>query len=377
VNPSEQPLAALAAGIAGGAGAGIAAAAASGVVHAAMPQGVAPLLTVSGLGKSFELERPLVTRCIDWWAGKPAPRLHALSEVSFEIGYRETVGILGESGSGKSTLARVLIGLYPPDAGTAVLEGRSLFSGQRGVGFENLRRMQMIFQDPFSSLDPRMSVRRILEEPLRIHGLGPRAEWRERLERGLAEVGLESDVLERYPSEFSGGQRQRIGICRALILDPALLIADEAVSALDVSVQAQILELLRSLKQARGISLLFISHDIAVVRQIADRILVLYQGRLVETMPAECLLRDARHPYTRRLLEAALHLREGAALSAGANASAGGNGVTRGGCPCRDRCEAASPACENMPPLAELHSGHFVACHHRDVPGISRGTAVG
>ncbi|HEY9071029.1 MAG TPA: oligopeptide/dipeptide ABC transporter ATP-binding protein [Candidatus Ozemobacteraceae bacterium] len=377
MNPSEQPLAALTAGIAGGAGAGIAAAAAAGVVHSTTGRTVAPLLTVAGLCKSFELERPLTARIRDWWTGNPAPRLHALSEVSFEIGHQETVGILGESGSGKSTLARVLMGLYPPDTGTAVLQGRSLFAGDRTARFENLRQMQMIFQDPFSSLDPRMSVRRILEEPLRIHGLGARAEWHDRLRRGLSEVGLDQDVLERYPSEFSGGQRQRIGICRALILDPLLLIADEAVSALDVSVQAQILELLRQLKQARGISLLFISHDIAVVRQIADRILVLYQGRIVETLPAECLLQDACHPYTRRLLGAALHLREDAALPAGQDGLTGGNAGYRDGCSCRDSCEAASKACEQMPPLSELHPGHFVACHRYATSGLGRGPAAG
>lgn len=359
----EQPLAALSAGLAGGAGAAVAAAAAAGMIPPALHVPL-PILSVNGIGKAFELERPFLKRCGDWWAGRQGAGIQALSNVSFEVGVHETVGILGESGSGKSTLARVLMGLYTADAGTATLQGRNLFSSERSVVLENLRNMQMIFQDPFSSLDPRMSVRRILEEPLHIHEAGCRAEWDERLVNGLTEVGLERDVLDRYPSEFSGGQRQRIGICRALILNPTLLIADEAVSALDVSVQAQILELLYRLKKARGLSLLFISHDIAVVRQIADRVLVLYRGRLVESMPADCLLCDTRHPYTRRLLAAALHLREGAALSSELTETAGGNGSDITGCPSREKCEHAGAECVQPPSLVEVHAGHLVACHH-------------
>lgn len=361
--PSDGALAAVSAGLAGGAGVAAAAAAAvGGASGCSRPE--TPVLSVLGVGKAFELERPLWNRCADWWSGHPAPRIQALSDVSFEVGAHETVGILGESGSGKSTLARVLMGLHQADAGHAMLQGRSLFSADRGVILENLRHMQMIFQDPFSSLDPRMSVRRILEEPLRIHDAEHSSGWGARLESGLAEVGLERDVLDRYPSEFSGGQRQRIGICRALILNPTLLIADEAVSALDVSVQAQILELLLRLKEARGLSLLFISHDIAVVRQISDRVLVLYRGKIVESMPADCLLRDPAHPYTRRLLDAALHLREGAQLTADAADATGGNARGATGCPSRDRCARASSACTDSPALAELHPGHLVACHH-------------
>lgn len=359
--PSEGTLAAVSAGLAGGAGA--AAVAAAGVISA-RSRSESPILSVMGVGKAFELEQPLWNRCADWWNSHHSPRIQALSDVSFEVGAHETVGILGESGSGKSTLARVLMGLHQADAGMATLQGRDLFSTDRRVVLENLGHMQMIFQDPFSSLDPRMSVRHILEEPLRIHGVGCRSDWNARLGKGLSEVGLESDVLDRYPSEFSGGQRQRIGICRALILNPTLLIADEAVSALDVSVQAQILELLLRLKEARGLSLLFISHDIAVVRQIADRVLVLYRGKIVESMPADCLLRDARHPYTRRLLGAALHLREGAQLPADSADAAGGNALGTAGCPSRDRCDHASPVCAEPPSLVEVHAGHLVACHH-------------
>ncbi len=317
-----------------------------------------PILNVSGLSKRFPLERGLLRTLGDWWRGRAPECVEALSHVDLQVLPQETVGILGESGSGKSTLARLLMGLYAPDGGRATFEGRDLFSSDHTIRLQNLRQMQMIFQDPFGSLDPRMTVRALLEEPLRVHRTVPRGEWNERLVRGLAEVGLEPEALDRYPAEFSGGQRQRIGICRALVLDPSLLIADEAVSALDVSVQAQILELLSRLKAARRLSLLFISHDVAVVRQLADRILVLYQGRLVESMPADCLLQDAAHPYTRRLLGAALELREnGRSVTEAADMA-----VKDDGCPCRSLCSAFQPVCEKRPVLEELHPGHRVAC---------------
>ncbi|HNV69893.1 MAG TPA: ATP-binding cassette domain-containing protein [Candidatus Ozemobacteraceae bacterium] len=318
----------------------------------------APILSVSGLCKRFPLERGLLRSLTDWWRGNEPESVEALSQVDLQVFPQETVGILGESGSGKSTLARVLMGLYAPDAGRATFLERDLFASDPLIRLQNLRQMQMVFQDPFGSLDPRMTVRALLEEPLRVHRTFPRREWADRLVRGLAEVGLEPEALDRYPAEFSGGQRQRIGICRALILDPSLLIADEAVSALDVSVQAQILELLFRLKSVRQLSLLFISHDVAVVRQLADRILVLYQGRLVESLPADCLLQDATHPYTRRLLGAALELRE----AGQAVPEAAGMAVKDDGCPCRSLCRAFQPVCERRPVLEELHPGHRVAC---------------
>ncbi len=347
----------------------------------------APVLVVEGVGKRFLLEQPPLRRLRDWWKGRPAPVLEALRDVSFTVGARETLGILGESGSGKSTLARVLMGLYQPDGGRAALLGENLFTTDREKRAWCLRRMQMVFQDPFGSLDPRMNVRQLLAEPLSIHLPIPRGEWEERMARGLEEVGLERDSLDRYPSEFSGGQRQRISICRSLILDPVLLIADEAVSALDVSVQAQILELLVQLKEGRGLSLVFISHDVAVVRQMADRVLVLFKGTIVESLPAGCLLEDVVHPYTRRLLGAALHLREGQALAPQASGRPGTAGgperpsgepaalspeakVTsgdplrsrKGGCGYSPWCDAWSERCVDPPPETEIHPGHRVRC---------------
>ncbi|RCK80567.1 MAG: Oligopeptide transport ATP-binding protein OppF [Candidatus Ozemobacter sibiricus] len=322
------------------------------------------MLVVEGLTKRFPLEQPPLRRLRDWWRGRPPPVLTALQDVSFTVGARETLGILGESGSGKSTLARVLMGLYQPEAGRAFLLGEDLFTNDPKVRHHHRRRMQMVFQDPFGSLDPRMSIRRILAEPLAIHRPCPEAEWEGLMGRGLEEVGLDRDALDRYPAEFSGGQRQRISICRALILDPVLLIADEAVSALDVSVQAQILELLMRLKEGRGLSLIFISHDVAVVRQVADRVLVLYKGVIVESLPASCLLEDATHPYTQRLLGAALYLRENREFSAweGSASQKPRSEPRPEGCPCQSWCDVAEARCGQPPPEVEVHPGHRVRC---------------
>lgn len=323
-----------------------------------------PVLVVEGLTKRFPLEQPPLRRLRDWWRGRPPPVLTALQDVSFTVGAQETLGILGESGSGKSTLARVLMGLYHPEAGRATLLGEDLFTNDPKVRHQHRRRMQMVFQDPFGSLDPRMSIRRILTEPLAIHRTCSEAEWEGLMVRGLEEVGLDRDALDRYPAEFSGGQRQRISICRALILDPVLLIADEAVSALDVSVQAQILELLMRLKEGRGLSLIFISHDVAVVRQVADRVLVLYKGVIVESLPASCLLEDAIHPYTQRLLAAALHLRENREISPreGAAPQRHRSEPSPKGCPCQSWCDMAEARCGQPPPEVEVHPGHRARC---------------
>ncbi len=322
-----------------------------------------PLLRVEGLCKRFVRERPWWLAAVDRLAGRRAPIVTALDDVSFAIGTNEVVGLLGESGSGKSTLARVLMGLMPHDAGQAWLEGEPLLgAGPRRSALA--RKLQIIFQDPVASLNPRLSVRSLLSEPLSIHGHVPAAEWERAMQAALTEVGLEANALDRYPGEFSGGQRQRLGICRALLLGPKLLIADEAVSALDVSVQAQIVSLLLQLKAGRGMSLLFIAHDVALVRQVSDRILVLYRGRLVEEMRAECLLSDAAHPYTRRLLGSALTLREGREAQGGAPAVAAKSdgGEAAGGCWYRAECGEAGPECSASSGLRELHSGHRVAC---------------
>lgn len=269
------------------------------------------ILSVKNLCKSFVVEKSLTGKVRQFIKNEKPEVVKALDNVSFSVKKGEILGILGESGSGKSTLARVLMGIHTADSGSAVLLGRNLPGKHREMRLQNLRDMQMVFQDPFGSLDPRMTVREILLEPLKIHGIRIEAEIDDFLTNALEEVGLTQDCLEKYPSQFSGGQRQRIGICRALILDPKLIIADEAVSALDVSVQAQILELLKSLKENRGLSMIFISHDVAVVRQIADRIIILYHGKIVEEVEADSLLNGVTHEYSQKLINAALSLREG------------------------------------------------------------------
>ena len=320
-----------------------------------------PVLEVTGLSRSFAIESSMLKNISDRLRGSKPQALRALHDVSFSIAAGETLGVLGESGSGKSTLARVLMGIYEPDSGSAKLCGHEMFGRQGAERLAIIKNMQMVFQDPFGSLDPRMTVRQIICEPLKIHKMMPAKDIDAFLISALADVGLESGALDLYPSEFSGGQRQRIGICRALMLNPGLLIADEAVSALDVSVQAQILELLIRLRAERNLAMLFISHDVAVVRQISDRIILLYRGNLVEELPADQLLTNGCHPYTRHLLEAALFLREGAVLPESTVAVAAP--VSSDGCCYRSVCPLARIECQNRPALREIASNHRVACH--------------
>ena len=235
----------------------------------------------------------------------PAPRRVALAGVTLHLRAGETLGVVGESGSGKSTLGRLAVGLERPDSGTVRFKGEDRWAAV-GPGKRQLRRdAQMVFQDPFGSLDPRPTVARIVAEPLGLLRLG-RAVAAARTVEALAEVGIGAEALDRYPHEFSGGQRQRVAIARALITRPALLVADEPVSALDVSVQAQVLNLLAELRTRHGLALLFISHDLAVVAHLADRIAVMQAGQVVEEGPRDQILTSPRHPYTRSLLAAVL-----------------------------------------------------------------------
>lgn len=317
------------------------------------------LLQVNGLSKYFIIERSIVNSVKGFISNTKPNRVNALNNVSFSVGKQEILGILGESGSGKSTLARVIMGIYKPDAGNAQLDGCEVFSSNKQNRMEILKQMQIVFQDPFASLDPRMTIRQILSEPLKIHSI-PAKGREEFLVKTLSEVGLDETVLDRYPSEFSGGQRQRIGICRSLMLDPKLIIADEAVSALDVSVQAQILNLLHSLKEMRKLSMIFISHDVAVVRQFADRVILLYRGHIVEEMKADCLLNDAFHPYSKKLLASAIFLREGKGRAIKHNEV---ETITNtDGCPYFDSCDQSHEACHKTPQYFEIHAGHKVAC---------------
>ena len=231
--------------------------------------------------------------------------VRAVDGVSFDIARGETLGLVGESGCGKSTVGRTILRLEEPTSGSVRFEGHDIFSLPPRQLRALRRRMQIVFQDPYGSLNPRMRVGRAVAEGIEIHELAPRSEIPERVASLLTEVGLDPNAAERYPHEFSGGQRQRIGIARALAVEPVFLVCDEPVSSLDVSVQAQVVNLLAELQRARGLSLLFIAHDLAIVRQLAQRTMVMYLGRVVETAPTESLLAEPRHPYTQALLSAA------------------------------------------------------------------------
>jgi len=291
--------------------------------------------------------------------------LKAVDGVSFDLRRGGTLGVVGESGCGKSTLGKTLLRLYEPTAGRAVLDGTDLFALDGAQLKAARRRMQMVFQDPFSSLNPRRSAAAIIEQPLVIHGLGGKAERRLRVDQLMAEVGLDPRYRDRYPHQFSGGQRQRLGIARALALNPELVVCDEAVSALDVSIQAQIINLLLDLQQAHGLTYIFIAHDLSVVEFISDRILVMYLGRIVEDAPRRELVEKRLHPYTQALFDASPVM----------DPDLRGRRVTVSGdlpspidpprgCHFHPRCPHATDLCrERYPERREVAPGHFTACH--------------
>ncbi|MCW5747500.1 MAG: ATP-binding cassette domain-containing protein [Alphaproteobacteria bacterium] len=290
--------------------------------------------------------------------------LRAVDGVSFDVAGGETVGLVGESGCGKSTLGKTILRLVPSAEGAIVLDGADITRLRDGALAPHRRRMQMIFQDPFGSLNPRQTIRTVLDTALRVHRLGDRGERARRMSEIVARVGLPADSLDRYPHEFSGGQRQRIGIARALVLNPALIVCDEPVSALDVSIQAQILNLLVDLKRDLGLSYLFISHDLSVVRYFADRVLVMYLGRIVESASHATLWRDPRHPYTRALLAAVPSTDP--ARKRGAPPIKGELNTTDlpAGCRFSGRCPMAVERCRaEEPALRPVGEGHHAACH--------------
>ncbi len=324
------------------------------------------LLEVEGLSKEFTVRGGLF--------GGSGKKLHAVSEVSFSIAPGETLGLVGESGSGKSTLGRCVLQLIAPTRGSVRFEGQELTT-LSARGLRPVRRhLQIVFQDPYGSLNPRLTVRKTIGEPLRLHGLATSAdEEQTQVAELLRRVGLRPEHMDRYPHEFSGGQRQRVGIARALAVRPKLLVCDEPVSALDVSVQAQIVNLLKDLSDDLNLSYLFIAHDLSVVRFMSQRVAVLYLGRIVELGPAEALYETPKHPYTQALLRAVPTIAKGGrprAVDAPRRGLPLASDVPSplappSGCPFHPRCPAAQPGlCDRERPLPrEVGPGHQAACH--------------
>ena len=317
------------------------------------------LLEVQKVKKEFVTSKSLT--------GKPLKIVHAVDSVDLTIYEGETIGVVGESGCGKSTLGRCILQLIRPTAGNVLYRGEDITKLNKEQMRQMRRKMQLIFQDPYASLNPRMTVLELIMAPLEAFGIGTVEERVQRVKEIMELVGMPENMMNRYPHEFSGGQRQRVGIARALVLNPALVICDEPISALDVSIQAQVVNLLRDYQQAEGTSYLFIAHDLSMVRYVSDDIGVMYLGQLVESSDSEEIYKNPLHPYTKGLLSC---IPIADPKLARAHASAGVEGDLpspvnpKPGCRFCGRCPYAKPICsEQTPAMKEAASGHFVACH--------------
>ena len=320
-----------------------------------------PLLEVTDLVVHFPIKSGILV-------DREVATVHAVDGVSLTLHEGETLGLVGESGCGKSTLCRAILQLVSPTSGSVRFAGDELVGRSRRDLRPLRRELQMIFQDPFASLNPRKRVGQIIGDPLELHGLARGAELKRRVLELLERVGLQAEHYNRFPHEFSGGQRQRIGIARALALQPKLIIADEPVSALDVSVQAQIINLLEELQDEFGLSYLFVAHDLGVVRHVSDRVAVMYLGKVVETSASDALYRNPLHPYTNALLSA-VPIPDPRRNSERERITLEGDVPSPidppPGCRFHTRCASATDVCRTEEPaLAELSAGHFAACHH-------------
>ena len=318
-----------------------------------------PMLELRDAARYFDVSRPALQRLI---ASEGKRILRAVDGISLSVPKGTTLSLVGESGCGKSTVARLAVGLYRPSAGQVMFDGRDLAEAR--AASDQRRRMQMIFQDPYASLNPRWRVRDIIAEPIRAFGLLPnRAAEEARVAELLTQVGLSPLDGHKFPHEFSGGQRQRISIARALSSNPEFLVCDEPTSALDVSVQAQILNLMKELQSRMGLTYLFISHNLAVVRQVSDRIGVMYLGRIAELAPAESLFRRPRHPYTRALMEAIPDLDMTGRVRIPVGGEVPSPITPPSGCAFHPRCPLAGPRCKAERPELKPAGDAMVACH--------------
>jgi oligopeptide/dipeptide ABC transporter ATP-binding protein len=323
-----------------------------------------PLIEIRGLSKTYSLRGGMLDRI----RRRPRASLRALQDVDLSIYRGEIVGLVGESGSGKTTFGRCLLRLVEPTSGQVLFEGRDVLRLPAGQLRPMRRKLQMIFQDPYSSLNPRMTIYQTLAEVFVVHRLCPPAEIKLRVAELLELVGLPADAAARYPRHLSGGQRQRVGIARALAVHPEFIVADEPVSAVDVSIQAQVLNLLLDLKARLHLTLLFIAHDLSVVQSISNRVAVMYLGKLVEVAPVQTLYTVPRHPYTQGLLLAApqpdpRHRTKRVALEGDPPSPL----RPPPGCPFHTRCYLATERCRvEVPPLLDLGGGQKVACHYHD-----------
>jgi len=324
-----------------------------------------PILEVRGVSRHFTRHPTLAERIL-MAAGRAAapPVVRAVEGVDLAIERGEVLGLVGESGCGKSTLARVVTGILPPTAGEVRFEGRPAQRLRGRERLDYLLAVQMIFQDPFASLDPRMRVHRIVGEALSVHKLVPQAEVGAAVDRALADVGLDLAYRDRYPHQFSGGQRQRIGIARALAVKPRVMVCDEPVAALDVSIQAQVINLFLELRERHQLTYLFVSHNLGLVRFLCDRVAIMYLGRIVETGPVAEIFASPAHPYTQALLEAIPRLHRRKRAFEPVQGELPSPLAPPPGCPFHPRCPSAVARCrESRPELRTISTGRVAACH--------------